>query len=114
MRLFQLNFLSIIIIASVLLVLIAFPSFLIQSVWNVFYSKVLERDFTISLWQASLLWGALLTLLYMSGILKFKLNLKSVDTIDLDSIDDPELRSEIEKLQKAIKDEKKDPQDKTE
>jgi hypothetical protein len=98
MKLFQLNFLSVALALALIAVLVFLPSLLIQSAWNAFYSKILEHDLTINLWQASLLWGSLLTLLYMSGVFKFKLDFKSIDSIDLDSIQDPELRAEIEKL----------------
>ena len=54
---------------------------------------------SIALWQASLLWGALVSLLYATGIFQFKLDFKTLESIDPDSISDPELREEVEKLQ---------------
>lgn len=109
MKLFQLNFFGIILMILLLTVVILIPSVIIQALWNAVYSGGLERDFTIAIWQAALLWGACLTLIYMSGIVQFKLNFKTLDSIDLDSIPDPELREEIEKLKaKAEEAEKED------
>lgn len=59
---------------------------------------IMEKDFSIEIWQAALLWGSILTAIYMTGIFQFKLNFKTLDSIDLDQIKDPELRQEIEKL----------------
>ena len=45
----------------------------------------------------------------MSGIFQFKLNFKTLDSIDIDSIPDPELREEIKKLKaKAEEEEEKE------
>ncbi len=64
----------------------------------------MERDLSIDLWQAALLWGAIMSLLYMSGIFQFKLDFRTIDTIDLDAISDPSLKEEIEQLKlKAAK-----------
>lgn len=76
---------------------------MIQAFWNSIYSGSIERDFSIEIWQAALLWGAILTVIYMSGVFQFKLNFKTLDSIDLDSIPDPELRDEIEKLKARAK-----------
>ena len=80
-------------------VAIVLPSFIIQTVWNLVQAANIDRDLSIEIWQAGLLWGAMLSLLYMSGIFQFKLNFKSLESIDLDTITDPELREEIERLQ---------------
>lgn len=112
MKLFQLNFFGIILILLIVLAVIFIPSLIIQSFWNSIYSANIERDLSIEIWQAALLWGAVLTLIYMSGIVQFKLNFKSLDSIDLDSIPDPELREEIKKLKaKAEEAEKEDGDD---
>ena len=83
--------------------MIVVPSFIVQSMWNDFYASHMERDLTIAWWQASLLWGAFLTLLYITGIFKFKIDIKELDAIDLDQITDPELRSELEEALKQQK-----------
>jgi hypothetical protein len=98
MKLFQLNFFGIVLILLVLIGLVLVPSLIIQVLWNSVYASGIERDLSIEIWQAALLWGAVLTLIYMSGIFQFKLNFKTLDSIDLDSIPDKELREEIEKL----------------
>lgn len=112
MKLFQLNFFGLLFLLVLLAVLFVLPSFIIQSIWNSIYGSRLEHDMTIDLWQASLLWGAIISILYMTGIFSFKLNFKTLDSIDLDSINDPELRAEIEKLKlqaKKSEEEKKSP-----
>ena len=112
MKLFQLNFFGIFVLLVLATVVLVLPSFVIQSIWNSIYGSRLEHEMIIDLWQASLLWGAIVTILYMTGIFSFKLNFKTLDSIDLDSINDPELRAEIEKLKlqakKAEEDSKKD------
>lgn len=100
MKLFQLNLLAIFLLLASIALLVVLPSFLIQGIWNSFTSQSLEHDFRIELWQASLLWGALITVLHMFGVFSFKINFKTLESIDLDSISDPELRSELEKLKK--------------
>lgn len=103
MKLFQLNFFGILVLLALTVVALFIPSFVIQSVWNSVYAGSIERDMSIALWQAGLLWGAILSLLYMSGIFSFKLNFKTLDSIDLDAINDPELRAEIEQLKLQAK-----------
>lgn len=99
MKIFQVNFLNIVFFLAVLGVGLVVPSLIIESIWNSSTaSSLAERDLSIELWQASLLWGSVLCVLYMTGIFKFKLDLKTIDSIDLDNIDDPHLRDEIEKL----------------
>ncbi len=84
--------------------LVGVPSFLIQSVWNSTCAANMERDLTIEIWQAALLWGALLSFFYMTGIFQFKLDFRTIETIDIDAINDPELKEEIEQLKlKAAK-----------
>ncbi len=78
--------------------LIALPSYVVQNIWNSLYSLNLERDMSIELWQAACLWSACLTAIYMTGVFKFKIDFKTLDSIDLDAINDPELKAEIEKL----------------
>ena len=103
MKLFQLNFFGILMLLILATVILVLPSFVIQSIWNSIYGSRLEHDMSISLWQASLLWGAIVTILYMTGIFSFKLNFKTLDSIDLNSINDPELKAEIEKLKLQAK-----------
>lgn len=95
---------SIIILIALVLSLVLLPSYIIQEIWNWAYSTNIKRDMSIELWQAALLWGACLTAIYMTGVFKFKIDFKTLDTIDLDTINDPELKAEIEKL-KAQSDE---------
>ena len=90
----------------VLAVVILVPSYIVQGIWNSMYAINLDRDMTIEVWQAALLWGAILTGIYMTGILKFKIDFKTLDSIDLSQIDDPELKAEIEKLRAESKDSK--------
>ncbi len=106
MKMFQLNLLSLILLFLVVGLALFLPSFLIQNLWNLTLADHLERDLRIDILQASLLWGALLSLLYMSGIFKFKLDFQKLENIDLESIDDPELRQEIENLRLKALDEK--------
>lgn len=103
MKLFQLNFLNIIFILLVVTLILVVPSFVIETFWNSLYAANLERDLRINVFQAALLWGAFLSLIYMTGIFQFKLDLKSLESIDVDSINDPELREEIEKLKLQAK-----------
>lgn len=103
MKMFQINFSNIFFIALVLGLVIFLPSFIIQVLWNSIWTDSLERDITITLWQAGLLWGAVVTTLYMSGLFRFKIDLKTLESIDLDTIDDPELKEEIEKLKLKAK-----------
>ena len=98
MKIFQFNLLGILLFLAVMAVLIVIPSFVIQGIWNSLYAVNLERDMTIEVWQAALLWGAILSAIYMTGIFKFKIDFKTIDSIDLDSIDDPSLKKELEKL----------------
>lgn len=117
MKLFQLNFFGILLMIIAAAVLIALPSFMIQNLWNSIVSANIVKDMSIEIWQASLLWGACVSFLYMTGIFQFKLDFKSLESIDTESINDPDLRAEIEsmklKTQEAkksepIKDPKKD------
>ncbi len=104
MKLFQLNFFGILILLLSIVLLVGVPSFLIQAVWNSTCATSMERDLSIDLWQAALLWGALVAALYMTGIFQFKLDFKTIDSIDLDAINDPNLKEEIEQLKlKAAK-----------
>ena len=57
-------------------------------------SKIL--DLSIEIWQAALLWGAILTLIYMTGIFSFKLSFKTLDSIDLENINDIIKKFQIE------------------
>jgi uncharacterized membrane protein (DUF485 family) len=102
-KIFQVNFLTLLLVLAFLLLFVLLPSFFIQSLWNSFFEESLSRDLIINLWQASLLWGAVLTVVYMTGIFKFKIDFRSLENIDLDSIDDPMLRDEIEKLRSLSK-----------
>lgn len=104
MKLFQLNFFGILILLLSIILLVGVPSFLIQVLWNSVCAANMERDLSIEIWQAAFLWGAILSLLYMTGILQFKFDLRTIDAIDLDSINDPELKEETEHLKlKAAK-----------
>lgn len=104
MKLFKFNFLTILLIALITGLVVAGPSYLIQSIWNATVSpQFLERDLSIEVWQAFLLWSAVLTGIYMTGIFKIGFDLKSIDSIDLSEINDPELRDEIEKLKELEK-----------
>jgi len=75
---------------------ILIPSFFLQVIWNAVYSNFIERDLTIEIWQASFLWGAIVSAIYLSGIVR--IDFQTVDSIDLDSIEDPELRAKILRL----------------
>ncbi len=104
MKLFQLNFFGILILLASIVLLVGVPSFLIQAVWNSACATSMERDLNIDLWQAALLWGAMLSALYMTGVFQFKLDFRTIDSIDLDAINDPSLKEEIEQLKlKAAK-----------
>jgi len=72
------------------------PSFFLQILWNAVYSNFIERDLTIEIWQASLLWGAIVSAIYLSGLVR--IDFQTIDSIDLDSIEDPELREKIRRL----------------
>lgn len=96
---FQLNFFGILILLALGSIFIILPSYIIQNIWNASYATEIDRDMTIALWQASLLWGALVSLLYATGLFQFKLDFKTLESIDPESISDPELREEVEKLQ---------------
>ena len=103
MKLFQLNFLSIVLLILLVGLLIVVPSFVIENIWNSIFSSSLEQDLSIGIWQAALLWGSILSLIYMTGIFSFKVDFKTLDSIDIDSINDPELREEILKLKQKAK-----------
>lgn len=105
MKIFQFNFIGIVLFLAIVSVLILIPSFVVQNIWNSLYSLNLERNMTIELWQASCLWIACLSAIYMTGIFKFKIDFKTLDSIDLDSIKDPEIKAEIEKLKAESKEE---------
>ena len=96
MKLFQLNLINFLGLALTITLLLLLPSFLIKVVWNSIYGGFLERDLSIDLWQASLLWGAAITMIYMSGVIR--VDFQTIETIDLEAIDNPELREKIRKL----------------
>lgn len=100
MKIFKINFFWILVATIVLSVVVLLPSLMIQSLWNSLFENHIETNLMISVWQAALLWGALLTAIYMSGLIKFKLDVKTLDNIDLSEIQDPQLRAEIERLRK--------------
>ena len=110
MKLFQLNFFSAILLLIVVGLLVVVPSFIIENIWNSAFASNIEQDLSISIWQAALLWGAALTLIYMSGLFSFKVDFKTLDSIDIDSINDPELREEIMKLKLKSKNTEDDQQ----
>lgn len=95
---FQLNLFGIMVLIVSLFLLLVVPSLILESVWNSMVASNIERDLTINLYQAALLWGVVMTLIYMSGIFSFKLSFKTLDSIDLDQVQDPELKEEIERL----------------
>ena len=96
MKLFQLNLISIILLIAGVTAFILIPSFFIQILWNSIYSNFIERDLTIEIWQASLLWGAIASAIYLSGLVR--IDFQTIDSIDLDSIEDPELKEKIRRL----------------
>ena len=96
MKLFQLNLISIILLIAAVTAFILVPSFFLQILWNAVYSNFIERDLTIEIWQASLLWGAIVSAIYLSGLVR--IDFQTIDSIDLDSIEDPELREKIRRL----------------
>ncbi len=98
MKMIKLNFIGIFLLSLVAILLIGLPSLIIQSLWNSAFERALDRDMSIALWQAGLLWGALLSLLYMTGIFRFQIDFRSIENVDLTEIDDPELRAEIERI----------------
>jgi len=95
-KLFQLNLISIILLIAAVTAFILVPSFFLQILWNAVYSNFIERDLTIEIWQASLLWGAIVSAIYLSGLVR--IDFQTIDSIDLDSIEDPELREKIRRL----------------
>jgi len=95
-KLFQLNLINALLVIAGLAAFILIPSFFVQIVWNSVYSNFIERDLTIEIWQASLLWGAVVTAIYLTGIVR--VDFQTIDSVDLDSIDDPELREKIQRL----------------
>lgn len=105
MKIFQFNFFIILLALVLVATLIFLPSYIIQNIWNSFGFFDIDRDLSIELWQAGLLWGACLSLIYMTGIFKFKIDFKTLDSIDIDSISDPELKAKIEKLKAKAKNE---------
>lgn len=96
MKLFQLNLINFIGLALTVVLFLVLPSFLIKVLWNTIYGGFLERNLSIDLWQASLLWGAALSLVYMSGLVR--IDFQTIESIDLESIDNPDLREKIRKL----------------
>ncbi len=103
MKIFQFNLFAILIFLVIVSLLVLVPSFIVESLWNSFYSINIERDMTIELWQAALLWGACLAAIYMTGIFKFKIDFKTLESLDINQIDDPELKAEIEKLKEEAR-----------
>jgi hypothetical protein len=95
------NFVGILLLLVVAVALIGLPSLIIQSIWNTAFERTIERDMSIVIWQAALLWASLLTVLYSTGIFKFQIDFRTIENVDISDIDDPELRAEIEKI-KAI------------
>lgn len=102
MKVLKVNLFTILIFLLVLSVVLLVPSLVIQSFWNSAFGSSIETNMMIELWQAALLWGSCLCLIYMSGIFKFKIDLKTLDSVDLDQVD-PSLRSEIEDLMQEVK-----------
>lgn len=99
MKIFQLNILSILFLLLFVGLGLIVPSFIIQSIWNsTLIDSSMERDLSIVIWQAALLWGSLLSLLYTLGVFKLKVDFKTIDSIDLEKIKDPDLKDEIEKM----------------
>ena len=98
MKMIRMNFVGILLLLIVAATLVGLPSLIIQSIWNTAFERTIERDMSIAIWQAALLWGALLSMLYMSGIFKLQIDFRTIENIDPQSIDDPELRAEIEKI----------------
>ena len=96
MKLFQLNLISALMLVIGLSAFILIPSFFLQVIWNAVYSNFIERDLTIEIWQASFLWGAIVSAVYLSGVVR--IDFQTIDSIDLDSIDDPELKAKILRL----------------
>ncbi len=113
MKMIRLNFFGIFLIILVLAALVFLPSLIIQSLWNSAFQRVLDRDFNISLWQATLLWGAAVSLLFMTGLFKFQIDFRSIEKINVDDIDDPDLKQEIQQIKASIQQqdsESKDPE----
>jgi len=109
MKIFQLNLTNISFLVVLVGLGIVLPSLIIESIWNSSVAiNFTERDLHINALQASLLWGSLLTTIYMSGIFKIQIDLKKLDNLDLNNIDDPELKDELQKLKKEAKEKKKD------
>ena len=104
---FQLSPNSIFLLAIVLGLAVGLPSVIIESIWNgSVASTFTERDLTINVFKASLLWGAILTTIYMSGIFKIQIDFKKLDNLDINDIEDPDLKDEIKKLKEEYKTEK--------
>ncbi len=101
MKMIRMNFVGILLLLVVAAALIGLPSLIIQSIWNTAFERTIERDMSIALWQAVLLWAALLTALYSTGMFKLQIDFRTIENIDTQQIDDPDLRAEIEKI-KAI------------
>jgi ABC-type multidrug transport system fused ATPase/permease subunit len=98
MKIFKLDLLGIILLIFISLLVIVLPSVLVQFIWNSVVSNHLENNLVINLFQAILLWGAIATLFYITGVFKFGFSFQELEAIDLSTIEDPELRSELEKL----------------
>ncbi len=103
MKMIRMNFASVLLLLVIAAVVLGLPSLMLQSLWNTAFERSLERDLSITLWQAALLWGAVLSLIYMSGIFKLQVDFRTIENIDLSDIDDPELRAEIEKIKSINK-----------
>ena len=101
MKLFQLSILNLLILLLAIAVFVFLPSFFIKVLWNSTYESFLARDLTISIWQASYLWAAIVSLIAMSGVIK--IDFQTLDSIDLDSIDNPDLRQKIQELKEQSK-----------
>ncbi len=115
MKIFQLNLLSVFILFAIIGLGVMVPSLIIESIWNASsLTGSIDRDYSIELWQASLLWGSFLAILAGSGIFKFKVDFKTIDSIDIDKIDDPSLKDEIERMKAQLDKEhkKESPKDK--
>lgn len=97
----RMNFVGILLLLIAAAALIGLPSLIVQSIWNTAFERTIERDMSIAIWQAALLWASLLTVLYSTGIFKFQIDFRTIENVDISDIDDPELRAEIEKI-KAI------------
>lgn|GEM_PF-2065864 len=99
----RMNLVGILLLVVIAAAVLGLPSLMIQSLWNMAFERSLERDLSISLWQAALLWGALLAAIYMTGIFRLQVDFRTIENIDISDIDDPELRAEIEKIKSINK-----------